>query len=94
MARSAGDRNLWLYDPSLIAAIIFSHLFMVTTIVHVWQSVHYRARFCVPLILGGIWEAVGYAIRAASTQKEDSVGLYATQLTLIILAPACEFSNI
>lgn len=92
MARSSEDpENPWLYNPSLVAAILISHVYLITTAVHIFQSVHYRARFCVVLIIGGAWETLGYALRAVSTHNEDPVGLYAGQLTLIVLAPACKF---
>jgi len=62
----------------------------MTTAIHVFQAIHYRTRFCITLIIGGVWETVGYAIRVASTRNEDSVGLYATQMTLVVLEPACK----
>ncbi len=90
MPRSKADpQNPWLYDPSLAAAIIISHVYFMTTVVHIFQASHYRILFCIPLIIGGVWETVGYAIRAAGTRNEESVALYATQLTLVVLAPAC-----
>ncbi|KAL3420633.1 RTA1 domain protein [Phlyctema vagabunda] len=67
---------------------MISHVYGITTIIHIFQAANSRTRFCLPLIIGGVWETAGYAIRAAGTKHEDSVGLYATQLTLIVLAPA------
>ena len=95
MPRSANDpQNPWLYDPSLAAAIIIAHVYFMTTIIHIFQAAHYQTRFCIPLIIGGVWETVGYAIRAASTRNEESIALYATQLTLVVLAPACKSTTI
>jgi hypothetical protein len=94
MARSSEDPdNPWPYNPSLVAAILISHVYLLTTAVHIFQAFHYQARFCAVLIVGGAWEALGYALRAVSTRHEESVGLYAGQLTLIVLAPACKCSN-
>ncbi|KAE9367823.1 RTA1-domain-containing protein [Stipitochalara longipes BDJ] len=56
--------------------------------VHVFQPFHYRARFCIVLIIGGAWETIGYALRAAGSRNEESLAPYATQLTLIVLTPA------
>jgi len=47
------------------------------TAVHVFQAFHYRARFCIILIIGGAWETIGYALQAAGTPNEESIGLYA-----------------
>lgn len=92
MPRSEADpSNPWLYKPSLVAAIIIAHIYLITTLIHIFQAAHYSTRFCIPLIIGGLWETVGYVIRAASTRTENSLALYATQLTLIVLAPACKY---
>lgn len=91
MPRSVEDpENPWLYSPSLVAAIMVAHVYFITTLVHVFQAIHYRARFCIPLLVGGLRETVGYAVRAAGTKYEQSIALYATQLTLVVLAPACK----
>lgn len=91
MARSAQDpNNPWLYNPSLAAAIIIAHVYLMTTAIHIFQAFHYRARLCITLIVGGAWETMGYTIRAVSTRHEESIGLYAAQLTLIVLAPVCK----
>jgi hypothetical protein len=95
MARSQQDlQNPWLYNPSLAAAIAVLHVYFLTTAIHVFQAIHYRTRFCIVLIIGGVWETVGYGLRAAGTQNEESIGLYASQLTLIVLAPACKCPNL
>lgn len=92
MPRSEADpNNPWLYKPSLVAAIIIAHIYLITTLIHIYQAAHYSTRFCIPLIIGGLWETIGYAIRAASTSNESSLALYATPLTLIVLAPACMY---
>jgi len=95
MARSTQDpQNPWLYNPSLVAAILVMHVYLITTAVHIYQSVQYRSRFCIVLIIGGAWETLGYLLRAVSTHHQESIGIYAGQLTLIVLAPACEFSDL
>ena len=92
MARSKDDpHNPWLYDPSLAAAIAIAHIYLLTTVIQIFQASHYRTRFCIPLIIGGAWETIGYILRAAGARTEGSVGLYALQLTLVVLAPACKF---
>lgn len=93
MARSPEDpKNPWLYNPSLAAAAVIAHIYLLTTAVHIFQAHRCKARYCIPLIIGGAWETIGYGIRGAATRNEHSVGLYATQQTLIVLAPACELT--
>ncbi|KAE9366362.1 RTA1-domain-containing protein [Stipitochalara longipes BDJ] len=89
MARSEEDpQNPWLYDPSYAAAIVVAWVYFLTTAIHSFQAAVYKTRFCIPLIIGGIWETLGYTIRAVGAKKEESVALYAVQLTLVVLAPA------
>jgi hypothetical protein len=60
------------------------------TIAHIYQFLRYRALYCIPIIIGALWEAAGYAVRAYANQNQDSVAVYATQSILIVLAPACK----
>ncbi|KAF8865051.1 hypothetical protein BDZ45DRAFT_471782 [Acephala macrosclerotiorum] len=88
MARSSQDpNNPWFYNPSLAAAIIIARIYLMTTAFHIFQAFHYRTRLCITLVVGGVWETMRYTIRAVSAQHEESIALYATQLSLIVLAP-------
>jgi len=42
------------YDPSLAAAVIAAILFLVTTLVHIWQMFKHRTWFFVAFIVGGL----------------------------------------
>ena len=44
------------YDPSVAAAIIFIVLFILTTLLHMYQMIRTRTWFLVPFVLGGICE--------------------------------------
>jgi hypothetical protein len=84
--------SLWIYDPSFNAAVTVSLIYLTTSTIHILQAFIYRSFFfCSVLVIGGIWGILGYFLRAASTKHSDSTILYATQLALIVLAPACEF---
>ncbi|PUU75469.1 RTA1 like protein-domain-containing protein [Tuber borchii] len=83
-----GDDEIWLYDPSKAAAILFAILYGITTLFHIIQMFLMRKWYCWALIMGGIWETVGYALRILSVENPHSDGYYSPMLTLIILAPA------
>jgi hypothetical protein len=83
--------SLWIYDPSFDAAVTIASIYLTTSAIHILQAFIYRSRFCSVLVIGGIWEILGYSLRADGTKLPASTVLYATQLALIVLAPACEF---
>ncbi|KAK5553376.1 hypothetical protein LTR46_008735 [Exophiala xenobiotica] len=82
-----GKDFYWAYCPSLVAAILFSILFGLTTLLHTAQAIHYRKRFALILIMGGTWEAAGYIVRILSIYHQLNSTLYTIQTLLILLAP-------
>ncbi|KAL4867065.1 RTA1 like protein-domain-containing protein [Aspergillus spectabilis] len=71
------------------AAICFIIAFGISSAIYIRQAYRYRARFMIPFIIVAILEALGYAARMVSaTQSPNwSVGLYAMQSLLLLLAP-------
>lgn len=49
---NTSDAQLYHYDPSLTAAVIFIVLFTLTTVLHVYQATRTGTRFMIPLIIG------------------------------------------
>lgn len=45
---------LWLYVPSVPAAIVVCALFSITTLAHCWKMVSTRTWMCIPFVIGGI----------------------------------------
>ena len=82
-----GEDFYFAYCPSLVAAILFSVLFGLTTLLHIAQAIHYRKRFAFILIMGGTWEAAGYIVRILSIYRQLNSTLYTIQTLLILLAP-------
>lgn len=80
-------RNIWIYYPSFGAAILFSILFGMSTVLHVFQAFHYRKRFCWVIIMAGAWETAGFILRILSTRNQLSLGLYIPEELFILLAP-------
>lgn len=48
-----GGYYLWLYVPSLAAAVIFLLCFLALTAAHCWRLWKTRAWFCIPFAVGG-----------------------------------------
>ncbi|KAK6599210.1 hypothetical protein ACHAPC_006832 [Botrytis cinerea] len=76
------------FNPSFAAAVIFTLLFFVVTIVHIFQAFyHKKLRLCWVLIMGCMWEFTSFAIRSASTKMQQNVALVTVSQILVLLAP-------
>ncbi|KPM35699.1 hypothetical protein AK830_g10888 [Neonectria ditissima] len=85
---------LWLYVPSLAAAVIFCLLFGVATIAHVWKICKTRTWFCIPFAIGGYMQFLGYAARAAAHSRTGKFMPYVIQNNNIVLAPVLYAASI
>ncbi|GIC86380.1 RTA1 domain-containing protein [Aspergillus udagawae] len=85
---------LYHYEPSLLAAIVFSVLFNITTLAHLYQRVKFGSKYMNPFIVGGLFQVIGYGCRAASHFFENSTTLYAIQSLLVLLAPTLYAASI
>ncbi|OQD92763.1 hypothetical protein PENSOL_c038G09491 [Penicillium solitum] len=77
------QRNIYGYNPSLPAAIIFIILFSASTAHHGYQLTKSKCWYFIPFVIGGIW----YICRAASHDNFYGIPLYAMQTLFILLAP-------
>ncbi|KAH7166448.1 RTA1 like protein-domain-containing protein [Dactylonectria macrodidyma] len=90
-AASADDTfNLYHYDPTIAGGVIFALLFLGTTLLHIWQLFRARCWFMIPLVVGGIFEVIGYAARSKSGDESPNwtLGPYIMQSILLLVAPA------
>ncbi|KAF4179333.1 hypothetical protein CNMCM8694_008129 [Aspergillus lentulus] len=80
----------YYYAPSGAAAGIFTALFCLSTMLHLYQLVRTRTWFMIPFAVGGILETIGYVGRIlSSTQTPNwTKGPYIIQSALILIAPA------
>jgi hypothetical protein len=78
---------LWPYTPTIAAGVIAALVFIAITSVHTWRLVKNRTWFCVPFVIGGLFETIGYAARAAAHNDTESTTPYIIQSTLILVAP-------
>jgi hypothetical protein len=78
---------LWPYRPTTAAGVIAAIVFFAITGVHTWRLVKNRTWFCIPFVIGGLFEAIGYAARAAAHNDTESKTPYIIQSILILVAP-------
>lgn len=50
------DFKLYRYTPSVAAGAIFVALFVITTVIHLWQLIKTRSWYFIAFVLGGICE--------------------------------------
>lgn len=77
----------WNYCPSFPAAVLFTVLFGIATIVHIAQAMIHKKPFALVICMGAAWECAGYIFRILSVMHELSAGLATAQFLLILLAP-------
>ncbi|OQV06598.1 hypothetical protein CLAIMM_11143 [Cladophialophora immunda] len=75
------------YNPSVAAAAIFVIVFAALSSIHVFRLVTNRTWFCLPFLVGGLFEVIGYAARLVGHYNPDSLPPYVVQALLILLAP-------
>ncbi|KAL2808937.1 RTA1 like protein-domain-containing protein [Aspergillus granulosus] len=89
---SSGFENweAYLYDPSMVAAVIFIVLYGGVTGLHTYHLFRTRTWFFIPMVLGGYFELIGYIGRAisASETPDWTLGPYIMQSVLLLVAPA------
>jgi len=81
------ENSSYNYCPSFGAAIFFSVLFGLSTILHLVQAIMYRKKFCWVIVMGGSWETAGFVVRAMSSQNMGSTGLGIAAQLLVLLSP-------
>ncbi|KAL2067746.1 hypothetical protein VTL71DRAFT_15842 [Oculimacula yallundae] len=82
---------LYRYNPSIAAAAVSCVLFALTTGMHIFQMHRSRAWFLIPLVVGGLFEVIGFAARAYSASEKApnwGLGPYIIQSVLTLVAPA------
>ncbi|ETS82438.1 hypothetical protein PFICI_04314 [Pestalotiopsis fici W106-1] len=83
-----GNFYLWNYIPSMAAAVIFLLLFLVASLAHSWRMYHERLWFCLPFVIGGYLEVIGYIGRAMAVNATDQLGPYIIQSVFLLVPPS------
>ena len=81
--------NQWSYCPSVAAALLFAALFLILTVVHMFQAIRHRQLFCLVIITGALWETAAFIFRILSARHPTHKGSYDASYLLILLAPVC-----
>lgn len=79
--------EMWYYDPSVPAAVIFAIIFIALTSYHAYLLFRRRTWFCIPFLVGGCFEIIGYIGRALAHNNTHSVPIFAMQSLCLLLAP-------
>ncbi|KAJ9650459.1 hypothetical protein H2198_010235 [Neophaeococcomyces mojaviensis] len=79
--------KLWYYTPSPAAAGIYAAVFALLTGYHAFRLIQRRTWFCIPFVVGGLFELIGYIARGLAHNNKDSVPIYTIQSLLLLLAP-------
>lgn len=79
---------LYLYTPSLAAAVAAIVVFALLTVAHGYRLITTRMWFTIPFVVGGLFETVGYVGRALGHNNKQSKTAYIMQSLLILVAPA------
>ncbi|KAL4935338.1 hypothetical protein BDV06DRAFT_234425 [Aspergillus oleicola] len=84
------DFVFYYYAPAGAAGGIFTALFGICTLLHIYQLLRTRIWFMIPFTIGAVLECVGYVGRLLSSiQTPDfTKGPYVMQSALILIAPA------
>ncbi|AET39085.1 Pug1p Ecym_4001 [Eremothecium cymbalariae DBVPG len=107
---SSRDYQLYKYTPSKVAAIVSAIVFAVCAVVLVVQLQYlgrvYRRRGLekkvvrsiwskhICLLLGCVFEAVGFLARIVSSNNQNALGPYIVQSCLVLVAPALMAASI
>ncbi|OAL51125.1 RTA1-domain-containing protein [Pyrenochaeta sp. DS3sAY3a] len=79
--------EFWAYNPATAPAIISAGTCSLLTVIHCFRLVKSRAGFCIPIVIGGLLETIGYIARAVAHNKTTTLPPYVAQSLLLLLAP-------
>lgn len=82
----------YAFSPSFTAAIAFSVLFGIVTIIQITEAFLFKKRFCWVMIMGCLWEFGSFITRAMGSHNQQSMALALVNQLLLLLAPLCELS--
>jgi hypothetical protein len=88
--------NIYPYNPTTTPAIFFTTFYSILTFTHFHLSIltphslplgQCKHRYTIPLFIAAMLSTAGYGLRIASIHHTDSVPLYATSASYIVVAP-------
>ncbi|KAK3725102.1 hypothetical protein LTR37_000613 [Vermiconidia calcicola] len=81
--------DIYGYEPSLVAAVVFAGIFGALSLLHTYQAARSKTWFFIAFVIGGYFEFFCYVVRAVSIQQAPDYTLipFAASLALILIAP-------
>ena len=73
------------YDPNLAAGIIFTVVFFLSMLLHIWQTWKSRKWWYSSLALGAFSEGLGWAGRAAAHKCPYNKTYFSLQISILII---------
>lgn len=52
------EHKLYHYDPSVVAAVLFALLFIISLLWHIFQLIRHRTWFFIPFVIGAICKVI------------------------------------
>ncbi|KAK9328250.1 RTA1 like protein-domain-containing protein [Lipomyces starkeyi] len=88
--RQSTSWEYYRYNPSLVAAIVFVVLFSLATVIHTYRLLRTKTWYFIPLLVGGVFETIGYIGRILSSRQTPNWTLvpYIIQTLFLLVAPA------
>ncbi|CAD6450089.1 80da0c8a-c322-4e4c-a246-33d9adaa8e77 [Sclerotinia trifoliorum] len=79
----------YCYVPVMMTGVMFGGTFLQTTAIHIYQISRSKTKFFIPIIVGGLLEAIGYGCRTISHYEAPNFSVipFAIQYTCILVAP-------
>ncbi|KAI0735122.1 RTA1 like protein [Earliella scabrosa] len=82
------NKPLYGYTPTRSACYIFVILFSITTLLHSYQAVRYRAWWLIPtVVIAGVGEVVGWGARVKGSYEPFARMPFIIQTSVLVLAP-------
>ncbi|TGO59240.1 hypothetical protein BOTNAR_0166g00080 [Botryotinia narcissicola] len=79
----------YCYVPSIAVAAMFAAIFVQSTLLHTYQISRSKTKFFIPIAVGGLLEAIGYACRLISHFESPTFPVipFGIQYTCILVSP-------
>ncbi|KAG4431909.1 hypothetical protein IFR05_012608 [Cadophora sp. M221] len=77
----------WAYEPSVALGVVSAVIFAILTLYHAFLLLRRRTWFCIPFIIGGLFEVIGFSARAIANSNLDKRPPKLIESLLILLAP-------
>jgi len=75
------------FDPQPEPAIAVSVLFAILTVAHVVEAFVFKKRYTWVLIMGALWETLGFVLHAVGARDQQNIGFATGHAILYLLAP-------